>query len=631
MTGFAPRHLPVLFLGLPVTYAYNGGRTFGFRMPVTGISRIEVVRGPGSAVFGADAFAGTINVFTREAEESRGTTTGVRAGSFASYDAWLQHGGSAGPWESAFSLTYRESAGDPQRIVHSDVQSQIDAGLHPLFAIPPASLATPGLLSTRYRIVDAGLALQQSGWTIRLYGFLQDDAGVGCGATQVVDPAGRIDTGLLLTDLVYQTASIRDWDLSLRLSSLYLHEDNFFQMFPPGALVPIGADGNINPNAPVGFGLYTQGLVGNPIATDRQAALESVALYSGVDDHLLRFGAGLRHLKEEAESYQNFGRGVLDPATLFAGGPVAPVDGRLTHLTGGPGIFLLGQERTLWYGFLQDEWALTRAWELIGGVRYDHYSDFGDTTNPRLAVIWEGRPDLTTKLLYGRAFRTPSFAEQHNQNNPSTQGNPEVRPETIDTLEMAFDYQPSPRLRAVFNVFAYWAEDLIDFLPDPAPATSRTARNARDQRGSGWELEADWQLTAALRLRSNLAYQRSKNADTGEIVADAPALKAHAELLWAFQPDWSLDGQLYWVADRERDPDGADPSSPADDDLRPDIPNATWVNLALRCKDIAHHWDAALVVRNLFDADVREPSDGGIPDDYPMPGRSLYGEVRYRF
>ena len=36
-------------------------------------------------------------------------------------------------------------------------------------------------------------------------------------------------------------------------------------------------------------------------------------------------------------------------------------------------------------------------WELTAGVRYDHYSDFGDTVNPRLALVWSTTRNLTTK------------------------------------------------------------------------------------------------------------------------------------------------------------------------------------------------------------------------------------------
>jgi iron complex outermembrane receptor protein len=46
-----------------------------------------------------------------------------------------------------------------------------------------------------------------------------------------------------------------------------------------------------------------------------------------------------------------------------------------------------------------------------GSVRYDHYSDFGGTTNFKLAANWMPIPDLTLRSAYGSSFRAPSFNE----------------------------------------------------------------------------------------------------------------------------------------------------------------------------------------------------------------------------
>jgi outer membrane receptor for ferrienterochelin and colicins len=83
-----------------------------------------------------------------------------------------------------------------------------------------------------------------------------------------------------------------------------------------------------------------------------------------------------------------------------------------------------------------------------------HYSDFGDTFNPRIALVWQSAYNLTTKFMYGRAFRAPSFSELFNVNNPVAQGNDSLDPESIDWYELAFDYQPRADLRTGLNLFA---------------------------------------------------------------------------------------------------------------------------------------------------------------------------------
>jgi outer membrane receptor protein involved in Fe transport len=54
--------------------------------------------------------------------------------------------------------------------------------------------------------------------------------------------------------------------------------------------------------------------------------------------------------------------------------------------------------------YAQDELGITSRLTLDAGVRYDHYSTFGGTTNPRLALIYRPASKTTLKLLYGDAF-----------------------------------------------------------------------------------------------------------------------------------------------------------------------------------------------------------------------------------
>ena len=76
----------MLINGVPVTNIFTGSRSQAWGgMPVENISRIEVIRGPGSAIYGADAYAGTINIITKNATEIDGLELGASAGSFNEY------------------------------------------------------------------------------------------------------------------------------------------------------------------------------------------------------------------------------------------------------------------------------------------------------------------------------------------------------------------------------------------------------------------------------------------------------------------------------------------------------------------------------------------------------------------
>jgi iron complex outermembrane receptor protein len=87
----------ILQNGIPMNTLYRGDKGQAWaNMPLENVARIEVIRGPGSALYGADAFAGVVNIITKTAADMAGTQFGVRAGSFKSRDAWVQHGGKWG-------------------------------------------------------------------------------------------------------------------------------------------------------------------------------------------------------------------------------------------------------------------------------------------------------------------------------------------------------------------------------------------------------------------------------------------------------------------------------------------------------------------------------------------------------
>jgi len=595
-TGENPQLL-MLMNGLPFPYLYSGGRPQNFQLPIAAIARIEILRGPGSAVYGADAFSGVINIITKSANDIKATEIGVRVGSFNSNDLWLQHGGRIGTAEVMFSLEWQKGDGDRDRVINSDLQSLFD----------PAVSNAPGPLETRYDVLDMHLEFKWGNWRLRNWYWRLKDAGVGAGAAQALDPTGHDDTDSNLIDLSWQNDElVKNWELAANLSYYYSDSKTHFAILPAGTTVPLGTDGNLLSYPPFTLTNFPDGLIGNPEIIDRHLGLDFSEIYSGFTSHRIRIGTGFKHQEEDTSESKNFGPGITP--------------GVLTDISNTPYVFMSDTNRTVWYLSLQDEWQFAPDWELTSGIRYDHYSDFGGTLNPRIALVWATRYNLTTKLLYGRAFRAPSFSEQFAKNNPVAIGNPDLDPETIDTLELAFDYRPTFDIQTNLSIFGYQANGLIEFVPDDS-GVSKTAQNARDQRGYGFEFEVSWEVSHQLKLIGNYAWQHSEDVDTGHRVADAPGQQLLLAANWKFLPDWLLRPQLNWVASRHR----------ATGDPRSEIDNYTLVDLTLRRSNLWNGFDLAVAVRNLFDEDAREPSSPVIPEDYPMEGRSLWAEVSYRF
>ncbi|WP_049630631.1 TonB-dependent siderophore receptor [Cellvibrio sp. pealriver] len=611
-TGFNPQVL-LMMNGVPVQYNVQGGRPTLFRLPVTSIERVEVIRGPGSAIYGADAYAGVINVITKDADAIEGTQIGGGVGSFNTRDLWLQTATKWNDVDVAFSMAYQESDGDDNRRVNADLQSALD------YLLGTNVSKAPGSLSTRYSVLDTHLMLASEQIQFNLWNWRSADAGVGAGGAQVLDPTGRDDSNLWMGDVTYRLNpdDADAWDNSARVSYLHYDQKSSFTLFPAGTKLLIGQDGNIDFQNPVGMAVFTDGYIGKPSGVAEDVQLDLVSLYTGFESHRVRFAVGSRYQSIRPEEQKNFGPGVLDGSEII-------VDGTLTDVSNTDNVFLVDSSRTVKYISLQDEWQIANELQFTAGVRHDDYSDFGTTTNPRMALVWVANDRLTTKLLYGSAFRAPSFTEQFGKNNPVVLGNPDLDPEEIDTAEISFAYSVSKELVTNITLFDYSARDMIEFVQDEF-ATTKTAANARDQDGSGFELEMNWKPSPRLHIASSYARQDAKDGDTGRAIPDAPGQQFKVDLNWELSSKWFVHSQLNWIGDRQRAPAVA----PAVE--RSPIDDYALVNLTLRRKNIMPELDASLVVRNLTNEDAREPSSGEIAEDYLLESRSFWVELRYNF
>ena len=107
-------HTLVLFNGRPARENAMGGTNapLYFATPVEAIERIEIIRGPGSVLYGTNAFAGVINVVLKK---SRTEKEGVLAGSYGSFSTRtgvLQYGFSGEDWNVYLTAKEYDELGD---------------------------------------------------------------------------------------------------------------------------------------------------------------------------------------------------------------------------------------------------------------------------------------------------------------------------------------------------------------------------------------------------------------------------------------------------------------------------------------------------------------------------------------
>ena len=589
----------ILINGIPITNLYVGdrGQVWG-GMPVKNISRVEIIRGPGSALHGADAFSGTINIVTKTASEINGTETGAGAGSFDTQRAWLLHGSKKNGLDVAFSFQYHKTDGQRESI-ESDAQTGLDTLLN------TSASNAPGPVNTQAETIDTRLDLSRDNWQLRLGYQGRKDIGTGAGVAQALDPTGQADSERINADITYNDTELSEnWDFTGQVSFFSTNQKPNLNLFPSGASFPNGQT-------------FPNGVIGNPSLFERHFRGNVSAFYSGISDHRIRLGAGVNYDEiDRVRETKNFSLDTNRLPTPLGSGEVIDVSNDPTE------VFIQPGSRTIQYLFAQDEWHLARDWDLTGGVRWDSYSDFGTTVNPRAALVWQSAYNLTTKLLYGRAFRAPSFAELRNINNPVFLGNPNLDPEIIDTVELAFVYHPSQDVATTLNIFRYQLRDIIRLVNNGGVST---AQNTGDQTGFGLEWEIDWKINSKHDLIANYAYQNSTDKGTNSDVANAPQHQIYVRSDWEFIPDWKLNTQINWIGNRSR----------AAGDARDDIDDYTTVNLSLRHSLRKIPLEISLTVRNLFDADAREPSLNGpngaaITNDLPLPGINGFVSIEYR-
>jgi iron complex outermembrane receptor protein len=582
----------LLVNGIPMTTMLQGNSvpTLEGGVPIQMVERIEVIRGPGSAVHGADAFAGVINIITRDAEQLADGRAGASYGSFNTGTAYAAQGGEMGGAKAAVMLSYAGSKGD-NGVIAADAQTANDS----LLPLPPASLA-PGEVNQERQRFDLYATLK---WTqVDVHAFWREvrNFGTNQGVGSALDPVGELAQRRVGTDLTWHREDLGEWDVELQLAWLHtgIRTSVPLRTLPPGA-----------------FG-FPEGLIDEFELLEDRSRLQFTALYHGFAGHRLRLGAGA----SQNDMYENTSR--RNYLYTVPGLPPSPRPGGLTDVSDTSDTFLPESARVGAFVFVQDEWRFRPGWELTAGLRYDDYSDFGDVVAPRLALVWETSSSLTTKLIYGEAFRAPSFTELYATSNPFALGNPTLQPEELRSVELEFGIHPGGAWVWNVNLWRFRIEDYIDFVPMPGTLTLM-AQNVGRYRGEGLTNELVWKHDGT-ELNANLTVQRTENVQTGEDQGVAPDYFGYLRASRELAPRWLLAAQVRYVGPRERQPG----------DPQPDLAGYTSLDLVLR-HQLRENLELHAIGRNVLDEDMREPGTSPLPESIPLPGASLSLGADYRW
>ena len=578
----------ILVDGIPYVEVFDGvNQLIITRIPMANIKRLEIIRGPGSAVYGADAFAGVINIITKTNEDYEKAEIRGRAGSYNTYEFDGVLNGKLGNTGTLLSIQARTTDGH-EPLISSDAQTYFDD----LFGTD-ASLA-PDTAKTYFEEINATLEFFTENWRTR-FQARSHELGMGISFNSALTDEGEGFADTYSLDIFYENPDrFDDWVIKAKVGLYHTNSGHDKPLLPPGAVNSTFPDGVIQK--------FEQDFIHN--------SLDIKAFYNGYSQHEIIIGAGLYHGgSKDIKEWINF--------NVLPGNVVAPI-GSLVNVSSDQ-TFVPENTRRIKYLNASDDWNIARDVILSAGARYDDYSDIGGTLNPRIALIWLTTQDLTTKFIANRAFRAPTFVELYSRNNSFQQGNPDLEPSIIKTFEVAIEKRFLNQGTLNLSINSHSISGVIETAQSSNGQLVST-NSDNEITGNGFELEAIIPVYDEIRFKGSYSYQI--NEREGETFYNAaPHHKVYAGLDWQFKRNWNLYTNILWVNDFTRDVN----------DPREDIGDSAFAGAVLRYTSPTRRWDTYLSIRNIFDEEAVAPSDDYrfLPNDYPLPGTNYMAEIRY--
>ncbi|KAA3628974.1 MAG: TonB-dependent receptor [Proteobacteria bacterium] len=445
LRGFDDDQTLILVNGMRRTGKYGHSDLNGIQL--ADVERIEIIRGPMSALYGSDSMAGVINIITRRADDRVSFTNTVISG-LADNDqreTWILRGsanlgrvGAAGH-RFAYELKDRAPFRDDPTQVGTDLRDE-----------EKLSFSYQG----DYRLGQRDRIEWSAEW------IDQDDNG--------------------LSTTAYPT---------------YEREERY--------------------------------QVGGRYHTENDSRIVDISLGYGASDAEVDRGTGneaIDYSQGELNAYLTLFPNLAHIVTLGAGGTREDID---------VSVYSQTADRQVHYLLVQDQWEFAPDYSLAAGVRYDDYSDFGSTVNPRVTLHWSNDGWLA-RLGYGTAFKAPTFTDMYihitRQRGPfisDISGNPNLEPEESQTLEAAFGYRGA---RYGFEAI-YHSSQLDNLIASEITGsagftTLYSYNNIAEAKTRGIELIFDTEINDWWKLSASLEYLRATNEITGERLADRPDRQA---------------------------------------------------------------------------------------------------------
>lgn len=551
-------------------------------MPVEQVERIEVIRGPGSALYGEFAFSGVVNIVTlqraRRAHMRYGDANTTQVGGVYSLE----------DAERNLSLTMNLAGWDSRGLgIEAGPDSLYPLGLGDFSNAPGAVDDGQGYRFGQLRFNAGDFSLLAQYQTTRKDPFF-GAIDILPGSMQWGDEGSTMTKSVVQAGYAFPLSARSRAELKMHWHEGWMESD---QRLGPAGLPALGI-GAIMPEDSRQK-LYTH---------SNRIQLEAALDWEGWTDHRMRFEVSVAENKMlDAWWAFNLDLLTLEPLPF------------MRRYSGELGFIDPDASRTMRSVMFQDQWSARPDLDLTLGVRYDAYSDVGDNVSPRLAAVWRVTDQHVLKAQVASAFFPPSLLQRHIQSFlPVIETARD--PETTRTAELAYIFR---RADTVGRASAYYSR-----LYDLITASGSSWVNLGEARTQGVELEWQQAFGRRFKLQANLSYADTLNYETGGPIPGAANWLGNLSLFYYLAPDVLLAGRWNHVGDRARE----------SDDSRSDLAGYDNVTLTLSWFNVgARGLDLRLGVTNLLGETVRSPAPALTYDeDYPLVDeRTLWVQLSY--
>jgi outer membrane receptor for ferrienterochelin and colicin len=515
VTAIANTNVLILVDGRPFRESLDNGMNAAIysSFPLNRVERIEIIRGPGSVLYGTCALTGIINIITKNVSESAPVSASVSYGTFASKQAQVSGAADLGKLKFTGGVNYFDTDGwdfsaygEPEIIIQPDNSITVAPPSKNTIKMYEKSFGSnANLVFGDFKLLTNYMHTKQANMGT-LPSWLNKTAGGDDAALHFNTTIDR-----LLIDLGYDKEITSNWRATLNVTY-----NNMFKKKLYPSLSNFEDDGKSND--------YLVEL------TNYVKPFQNMNLVIG----------GLTNTQTgNAKTYSK----TASSENPLGYEPTNPFD-KTAPRNESPYQIVKNYNQTWWSIYAQGDYTIGKHVKLIAGAQTNKVTGNDLYIAPRIGSIFYVNTSSGIKVLYGKAFRSPTQSERYGNNVPDIYPNADLKPETIGTFETQLFYTKS-----TFEVYLTYYNSLqTDIIRQSIDDSERievsfgpgltfmvpTYLNGGRLRSQGVELETKTFVTNSFSLTTGFSYQTTLDDQGNKDDYGMPKLMLKAGATYSF-------------------------------------------------------------------------------------------------